>query len=492
MKSTRITALFLLFFLLATSCDTGQLGEAKLIEAAWRGDAKKVVALLEKGVNVNAGDRDDRRALMAAARSGNNDVVQILLEHGAHVNATHYYGVTALSEAARRERCETMRLLLDHGVDMGVEGNSKALVYVANPTRQRRNMKEIFYLLLEKGAHVDSIDGNGNTSLIYAVRRGDAEMVKALLEHGANLDFIGDGAGMVNQSALMEAALRRDKNIMQILLDSGADVNLQSKGGWTALKWTVRECPSDKEKKIFNGIPTWLHNSSHLEIARFLIKHGADVNAADSYGNTALVLAVAWCTSEMVQFLVGHGSNVNVTGSKGLTPLIIATRNGKKEIFHVLLENGADVDAVDGYGGTALIYAAVRGDTEMVRTLLAKGADVNIKSKDDTVDYFFGVDFSYMWEINPGPNFGDMFFRHLDEAGEQIYTRRKEEKPYPGMTALMKASERGYEDIVRVLLDNGADANVVATDGSTAKKLAAAGKHMDIVNILEQAERPEM
>lgn len=492
MKSIRATPLFFLLILLAMSCNKGRLGETKLIEAAWRGEAEKVVALLEKGVDANAADRDDRTALMAAARSGNTDIVKILLEHGANVNATHYYGGTALSEAARRERSETVRFLLEHGVNMNLDANAKALVYVADPTRQKSDIREIFYLLLEKGAHVDTIDGNGNTSLIYAVRRGDAEMVEALLEKGADTEFIGDGTGFVNQSALMEAAVARDKNMMQILFDHGADVNLQSKGGWTALKWMVTECPSEKDKKIFKGIPKWLHDSSYLEIAQFLIEHGADVNTGDSSGNTALILAVAWCTAEMVQFLIDSGAELNRAGSEGMTPLIIATRNGRKRMFDILLQHGADVDTVDGYGGTALIYAAARGDIEMVRALLAKGADANVKSKDDTVDYFFGVKYSFMWETLPGPNFGNIFFRHLDEEGEEISTRRKEEKPYPGMTALMKAAERGHTNIVRILLENRADATVVATHGLTAKQLAADGNHVDIVNILEQAERREM
>lgn len=173
-------------------------------------------------------------------------------------------------------------------------------------------------------------------ALHYAARAGDTNMVKMLLKDGDyDINALGDTTGG-GSTPLMLACINDHREIVNLLIKAGADVNIVNKAGWTALHYAAR--------------------SSHFEnfqIAKALIENGADLN----------VLA-----------------NVDDVGK--WTPLILAARNGNERIAEALIEKGADLNVADKHGWTALHYASRDNRVRIVKALIEKGADLNVKTKD--------------------------------------------------------------------------------------------------------------
>ena len=187
--------------------------------------------------------------------------------------------------------------------------------------------------------------------------------------------------------------------------------------------------------------------NGHIEeIVQLLLEKGADVNAKDNDGRTALMFAAEKGHTEIVQILLKKGADVNAEDEYGGTALMIAAENGHTEIIKLLLEKGADVNAKDWYGKTALMYAAYYGHTETVQLLLEKGAkyDPLYKTNDD---------FTYLMAFARGGFIN--YCQELLNKGADV--NAKIESGWDiGKTALMYAAENGHTEIVKLLLEKGA------------------------------------
>ena len=117
-----------------------------------------------------------------------------------------------------------------------------------------------------------------------------------------------------------------------------------------------------------------------VDDARTMIEQGADVNARNNYGWTALSHAARIGNVELVRLLIAHGADVNVQDESGWTPLMRAAMKGNSECADVLIEHGARVDLQDNTHSTALHWAARRGHVEIVQRLLSAGADLRVKN----------------------------------------------------------------------------------------------------------------
>lgn len=213
---------------------------------------------------------------------------------------------------------------------------------------------------LERGAPVHARDAQGNTPLLLAASYGDATLLRVLLDRGADVN----ATNASGSTALLRAA--PDFAKIKLLVDRGAQVNVRSALGHTPLMVTARSA------------------NSH-EAVEFLLAHGADVNATNIDGATALMAAAAGGDEKTVQLLLKHGANANAQPGIGFehflfggarSPLMWAAFRGNTAIMKQLVAAGAKVND-EGSVGTPLSQAVWSDRTAAAEWLIANGADVN-------------------------------------------------------------------------------------------------------------------
>jgi len=260
--------------------------------------------------------------------------------------------------------------------------------------------------LLDRNASVNTKDKDGITPLMRAAHGGHIEAVKLLIGKGADVNAAEkDGYSVLIVTESMPFSSQIE--IVKLLIERGANVNAKSRNGWTALMEAakghnyLRKSLIDKGHKDVALVPT--------EFAKLLIEKGADVNAKDSVGRTALLIAAGAGQTETVALLIKKGSDVRAKDISGNTALMylltgfasLGTRISKgelkdcamipTEIATLLIDRGADVNEKSEVGSTPLMVAADMGHANTVRFLLSRGADVNAKNRSGMTAMKFAI-----------------------------------------------------------------------------------------------------
>ncbi len=215
-----------------------------------------------------------------------------------------------------------------------------------------------------------------------AIRDNNLTQLKALLngrtDQKANAD-VADNHGI---TSLMYAGEVGSVDAMRMLIEHGADVNAQNDFGSTALMWSV----ADASK------------------VRLLLDHGAQVNLIARSGRTALIIAgFTNPSAEVVRLLLAKGAKVDVMDKRHVTPMNAATFGDDTATIQVLLDAGADIDTADTFIGlTPLMNAAGNRNVKAVKLLLAKGAKVNAVSKPRACPRFRPA----LWNLADGRRWG--------------------------------------------------------------------------------------
>jgi ankyrin repeat protein len=189
-------------------------------------------------------------------------------------------------------------------------------------------------------------DNRGDPPLSLAARQGHCEMVKKLLETGADINGYGKHYG----SALQIASLIGHTQVVKTLLDKGADINAQ--GGH------------------FSSALQAASAGGNEQMFKVLLDKGADINAQGGYYGSALQAASAGGNEQMVKTLLDKGADINAQGGYYGSALQAASAGGHKQVVKVLLDKGADVNARGGSYGNAMHASAYRGHTEMLDLLI--------------------------------------------------------------------------------------------------------------------------
>ena len=164
--------------------------------------------------------------------------------------------------------------------------------------------------------------------LIHAIEHGDVEAARKLLMAHPNMATGDDGEGW---TPLLSACRLRDVELVQTLIQLGANVNARNNIN-----------PQSGEGDNF---PLWFaanqKKPGRVEVAKILVRHGAQVNAVGEFGETPLHQAASWNNADIAEYLIGAGANVNAEILPGKTPLILALKFNFDEVARVLREGGA-------------------------------------------------------------------------------------------------------------------------------------------------------
>lgn len=251
-----------------------------LFDAARHGCTPLAKKFLGLGASTKARDRLGNTVLSVAARMGHRTTVKMLIEQGSDVNHRNLLGSSVLLRAVRQRRRAVMRLLLKHGVD-------------ARAANRR-----------------------GVTPLIAAAFNGDIRSVKILLAAGARPEH-QDATG---KGAIVYAAARGFTPLVNLFLDAGLDVNKVYGNDLTVLMWAAGHS---------NDVP----EDDGLATVRLLLDQGAQVDAADNRGRTALMIAAERGHAKIAQVLLQSGAKRSRRDKKGQTAYNLATNDKLRSIL---------------------------------------------------------------------------------------------------------------------------------------------------------------
>lgn len=488
---------FALWLLAGASALAGRSASADpLIDAVRAGNGREAVRLIESGADVNAADSLGTTPLMWAARYGDAVVVGRLLRAGANAKAESVLGVTPMSEAALIGSEPVIRELLAAGVDPdspNPEGETALMLVV------RTGRVDAAEVLIEAGAEVNAMERwAGQTALMWAGAQLQPEMVKLLLANGAQVDArstVREWTRKVSSeprpkelaqgglTPLMFAARTGCIECAELLLGAGADINRTDPYGVTPLVVATLNLQND--------------------FAAYLVEKGADINQWDLYGRTPLYVAIDMMDYsppkrpggaaeplsglQLAERLLDRGANPNSqlkqwrppfvrlargqdnTLATGATPLLRAAHASDVAAVQLLLSHKALVDLPNASGITPLMAAAGVGvsqntsrakkkteamSIQVARLLIEAGADVNRVTHDPR-------------RIRTDPLVREAMYGFIFQmAFDYAYL------PPSGRTALHGAAQKGWNDMVRLLVENGAGVQPVDASGRTPRNVA--------------------
>lgn len=429
---------------------------------------------------LNLAEAQPALPLVDAARNGDREAVRQLLQKRTDAKAAAPDGTTALHWASYRD-----------------DGDSADL-------------------LIRAGANVNAANDLGATPLWAASQNGSAAMVRRLLAAGAN----PNAPLLLGETPLMVAARSGHASVVEQLLAKGAAVNTRAARGQTALMWAVAQKHPEVVKILLaHGADLHARTESLSEVMAVAPHGHLDYNRAIPFGNdTALLFAARVGDLASARILVEAGANVNDADAWGVSALVLAAHSGFGDIVELLLEKGADANS-SAAGFTALHEAIMRRDERIVRALLAHGADPGIPLRTWTPTRRTSRDFNFEPELVGATPFwlaarfmqpavmrllvergADPLFVHRSERvidGKGTFFDRRRE----ATTALMAAVGMGgggngwvplpaarrealMLETVKLATELGVDVNAVNTDGRTALDAAQRTKYESVISFL--------
>lgn len=471
--------------------------------AARRGNLTEVREMLDQGADPNYqfGSTGLLPCLLNAVMGGNKDIVSLLLERGANPKAAT--NEPLVYAAVKTGEADIVRMLLDHGADPNRKGGIANVDMHDTPLMIASGWApdDAGYPLFLRRTMWGGWPGQP-TRQFELKSAGDEEVVRLLLDHGADPNLIG-GSG---RTALINASAGGNTAIMDLLISHGANPNLPQKDGSTALIWAIRykqqealrmllahgaSCKVTTTGPLGRDALGWAASNGNVEILKLVL-------GCDGTGNLSAALAPAVAMNpdpEVIRTLINAGADVKESAG-GL--LATTVRRGNLDIVRLLLSKGLNPNEEIG-GQTALMSAVLGGNSDIVSALIAAGAHLNAQDQQGQTALFKAVAWGkpnvlkQLLDAGADANLGDMsgvlpileatykgdadMVAMLIKHGVKVNVEGR-----AGLTPLVEAAADGRQKIVQFLIARGADPNLATQDGSTAYDCALTRQIQSIVS----------
>jgi len=399
-------------------------GNTALIKAAQRDHTETIRVLLTqgKGIMVDVQTKEGETPLCMVVAHEDLDAVKLLHGHGARINHQNHTGASMLVGTVLHKKFEVLEYLIANGADINMSdggGQSplmQAIPFSGNEAKKTYRWVEKFLtykpkldfmqlkgdggfsamhlaarfgfvdigrLLLDSGAAIDIKSLlTGGTPLHTAASANQIDFAKMLIKRKANLEIVDK----LGSTPLLTATLRVDPDMVEVLVDAGAAVNVKSSVN-----------PLVTPMVFAAGNPNPLEHRKNVAIIKYLLDHKGDINFPSSNGTTPLMAAAQKSDHsdgyDRAALLISKGAKLDQTNDKGETALMLAAGVGNEKLVKLLLEKGADAQKKNGAGETVMAYANRSGKKDSTTLLESKGVkpEAPIVRKSVIIDALVGT-----------------------------------------------------------------------------------------------------
>ncbi len=371
---------------------------------------------------------------------------------GALLTETDSFGMLPLHSAASLGSMEAIEFLIDQGTDVRYipQGGFSPLVRGRSPLHLAvaTGNTQVIDLFVDAGVDVFAQDNNGITPLHLAVQYGRIRVATRLIEIKGERAHIRDKNGTTS----LHLASRHGREIIITKLLFLGDLE--------------KIALSKRLKKLLSS-----ESGLSKEIARRW--RAGLVNTQNNFGLSSLHYASLGGHEEAVELLLEHGAKLNITSKQGLTPLFVAARAGRTEIVEILSElNGINLEGGDALAHSPLSIAVMNGHLRIVVRLLQSGADPHAKNNDGMLPLHIAAQRGH----------GEVVVALL-----RVLKKRKgniDERDKLGNTPLHYATKTGRKELVRELLQAGANSSLRNRKNETAQDIAEERGDDEVLSVL--------
>ncbi|KAI1722541.1 ankyrin repeats (3 copies) domain-containing protein [Ditylenchus destructor] len=519
-------------------------GALGLHSAAAAGHNEVVKMLISRGTKVDIPTKDNCTALHVAVQSGQASVVETLLGYGANVHVRGgQIGETALHVAAlSKSDIECAQMLLKSGAQPNVkQSDGQTPLHIAS----RSGNVDMIRLMLSEGADPQIKANNGETPLHVAAKNCHFGVVELILQNLSQMTDPPDVKAYVNsltedgetsihyasQVLTSQAHFKdEDAKLMSILLDFGGEPERQT---FTNNETAMHMCANSGNEavllamvnKIGPGLTTIVQNKKskggwsplleacargHVGVAQILLLHHARIDVFDDSGRTALHLAAANGHVQLTQLLLQNKAFVNSKTKSGEAPLHLAAMNGHMKVVNLLVQAyQASLEAITLDNQTALHFAAKHGQLAVCQAMLNLGANPNARDDKGQTPLHLAAENDY-------PDVVKLFLKMkqnnravltaVDHNGftcahiaamkgslavvkelmmiDKVMVIQAKTKTMEA-TTLHMAAAGGHAKVVKILLENGANAEDENAFGMSALHLGAKNGHVSILDCFD-------
>jgi ankyrin repeat protein len=467
--------------------------------ACFMGYIDMIKLLIENGTNTEILNEKDENILYLACKGRHPEVVQYLLtldniRTPTFMEQKNIWGQTPLSTTCSRGHTDIIELLIENGTNTVIlnENNENILYLACNGIHP----EAVQYLLtldnIRTPEFMEQKNIWGQTPLSSACSRGHIDIIKSLIENGANTETLNknnenilslackgrhlevvqylltldnirtpdfmEQRSIWGQTALSAACSRGHTNIIELLIGNGADITIQYKNGSSVLH---RVCMAREEK---------------IHIVRNLLSIFKDTSIMEQKNNnglTPLNLACFHGHTKIAKLFLENGADFTVQYNDGSNILHMLCKNGNYNLVHHILpvfkHHTSLIKQQDTLGHTPLSLACLHGHTKIVESFLEKDLCPTVQCND-------GSNLLHLACIS-----GEI---EIVEHLLNFYPKLMEQQNNDGSTPLCAACAKGNMDIIKSLVENGSDTRTVNGNGENILYLACLNGHLDVVQYL--------